>query len=700
MPAVNLAREAEQYAQRGLCVFPVKEKRPCRKGSWKEYSTNDTAAAKKLFLDTPHADGIAIDCGKSGLVVVDVDIKGVNGFESLDRLAAEGLSIDKNTWAQRTGSGGAQFFYRASGDDITVSVGSSLGIDFRGAGGYVVIPPSLHPNGKRYEWYEGQAPGSDAELLPVDGSVRALWHRTEGASSAPGSKTSPSGTSKTHVQRIGDGETYHEGQGRNNALYLWCSYRRGQGWNEGEIQAEAEHINATQFIPPLSKKELDKVISQGSKHLSEEEKMVHALDFDPPENDIICFADIEAKNPEWLWEGIIPRGMITTVQGDPGSGKTYFTAGLAAALSVGQSLPDVMGEQHQQETQNTGLINGEDDASYTIKRRLDALGADSRRIFMLDESKQPLDFQQLKRIENLLKTKDIKLLIFDPLQQFLGRSVDMHRANDVRPVLAALGRLAAKYNTAVLLVMHMNKYGGGKAMYRGLGSIDFAAIARSQLLIGPNRNDPETRLVVQTKNSLDRLAVAQKFSISSDMSIQWLGPDITAGEQDILQEAKAPKEDSALQEAIVFVRDQITKAPIFSSDLEDLAIEKGISLASLRRARKELSDKGEAISDKAPGLRRWYIAKRNAKVSFNDGIYYPDDLFSSKHEQVEQVTIEPTAPELFTCSTDSSVEQSNLNNQQTKRTKKGKNTNKSKNGQDDQDAQHDQQVQDDQGAQK
>lgn len=78
-----------------------------------------------------------------------------------------------------------------------------------------------------------------------------------------------------------------------------------------------------------------------------------------------------------------------------------------------------------------------------------------------------------ERIEQAIVETGAKVIILDPVQAYIGSQIDMNRANEVRNVLSQLGRVAEKYGCAVILVGHLNKAQGGKANYRGLGSIDF-----------------------------------------------------------------------------------------------------------------------------------------------------------------------------------------------------------------------------------
>lgn len=359
-------------------------------------------------------------------------------------------------------------------------------------------------------------------------------------------------------------------------------------------------------------------------------------DFEFDEGDLVCYQDIAPQSVQWLWPGYIPLGMLTTIQGDPGGGKTYVSTGLTAGITNGVLPPDDFGTPGSIPPRNVLFINGEDSPEHTIRPRLDQAGANPAKVFTLKIDKDPLDFSQIKRIEAAVKRVNPLLVVFDPIQQFLGAGVDMHKANEVRPVLARLKELAAEYSFACVFVMHMNKYGGGKAQYRGLGSIDISAIMRSQLLVGENRNTPGGRLVVPIKNSLGKLQPAQGFTIT-DMGLAWTGPDFKATEEDVLLQANA-KEGTELDEAIKWIRDLLSVSPAWSTELETAAAAEGISNRTLRRARDTMKDKWEIDCKKAPGIKKWFWTKTHRKILFkeNQTLEYEEEEPFGQVGQVEQ----------------------------------------------------------------
>lgn len=111
------------------------------------------------------------------------------------------------------------------------------------------------------------------------------------------------------------------------------------------------------------------------------------------------------------------------------------------------------------------------------------------------------DFQAcIIRINKSYQRLEARLVVLDPIQGFLGAGVDMHRANEIRPLMKRISVLAEKYQCAIILIGHMNKNSNGKSSYRGLGSIDFQAAARSVLIVGRVKDEPEIRVICHVKS--------------------------------------------------------------------------------------------------------------------------------------------------------------------------------------------------------
>lgn len=230
---------------------------------------------------------------------------------------------------------------------------------------------------------------------------------------------------------------------------------------------------------------------------------------------------VTEKSVSWLWYPYIPFGKITVVQGDPGEGKTTLMLKVAAMMSAGLSIPE--GEETGS-PMNVIYQGAEDGNSDTIKPRLIKSGADCSRIAFIDTENCGALFFGDTRFEQAIKECNARLLIIDPLQAFYGGNPDMQKAGGLRYALSGLSKAAEESNCAVVMIGHLNKGTGSKSIYRGLGSIDVAAVARSILMVGRDKEDPATRIMVQVKSSLAPEGSAYAFSLDEMNGVQWIGP--------------------------------------------------------------------------------------------------------------------------------------------------------------------------------
>ena len=170
----------------------------------------------------------------------------------------------------------------------------------------------------------------------------------------------------------------------------------------------------------------------------------------------------------------------------------------------------------------------------------------------------------------------------------------MNRANEARDMTKKLGLLAEKYKCAIILIGHMNKAAGNKAAYRGMGSIDFFAVARSVLLVGRIEGQENIRAVVQIKNNLAAFGHSKAFELTED-GFQWLGDyEITADE---LLGGVTPKANKRERAKRLIYELAETSSMVKSEDIVTLAEENGISKRTLENAKKELGIKGKRIGE-------------------------------------------------------------------------------------------------------
>ena len=227
------------------------------------------------------------------------------------------------------------------------------------------------------------------------------------------------------------------------------------------------------------------------------------------------YSDIMQSRVQWLWFPYIAFGKLTVLQGNPGEGKSKVGIQIAATLSSGGFLPD--GTRFS-EPLKVIYQCAEDGLADTIKPRLVQSGANCNNVAFIDNDFLKLDDEELRQSIEEYKAK---LLIIDPFQAYLGSS-DISSASGIRRILSRLSRWANLYDCAVLLIGHLNKNEGAKDLYRGLGSIDVTAAARSVLQLESSEEDPDVKVIKQVKNSLATKGKDVHFSITPEHGIQWI----------------------------------------------------------------------------------------------------------------------------------------------------------------------------------
>lgn len=195
------------------------------------------------------------------------------------------------------------------------------------------------------------------------------------------------------------------------------------------------------------------------------------------------------------------------------------------------------------------LLSAEDGLADTLRPRMDKLGVDARKVWALNEH-ITLDESGLEELEELISQARPVAVIIDPLVAYMGGSVDLHKANETREIMAGLAKIAERQDCAVICVRHLRKGGADKSIYRGIGSIDLTAAARSVLLVGKNPDDPEERAIVHIKSNLAPLQPTQTYrldqSLKSKNPFKWTGTsDLTS--QDILKDGTGKQGPSELQ---------------------------------------------------------------------------------------------------------------------------------------------------------
>ena len=327
---------------------------------------------------------------------------------------------------------------------------------------------------------------------------------------------------------------------------------------------------------------------------------------EPPQEEtveIIRMSEVDTLTVEWLWEPYIPFGKVTIIQGNPGEGKTTLALRLCAACTNRKPFPFML----EHEPFNVIYQTAEDGLGDTVKPRLMEAEADLDRVLVIDEAKQELTLND-ERIERAIRQTGARLMILDPIQAYVGEKTDMNKANEVRPIFRRLADIAERTGCAVILIGHLNKSIGGQSAYRGLGSIDFRAAARSVLLIGRVKREPNVRVIVHDKSSLAPEGKSIAFCLDPEKGFEWIGEyDITADE--LLSGAGGNNETKTEQAARLILDLLADGKEMLSEDIVKAAAEAGISERTVRAAKRSM---GDALGSRRVGS-QWYHFLKNPK---------------------------------------------------------------------------------------
>lgn len=308
---------------------------------------------------------------------------------------------------------------------------------------------------------------------------------------------------------------------------------------------------------------------------------------------LLSMAEVEEKEAEWLVPQYIPKGQVTLLAGDGGSGKTITWCDIAAKVSSGSKVffDETPEEFSVHESQRVLFFSSEDSIEHTLRARLRKAGAKLGNIFSVslqDEAFNEIKFNS-QILEELISSVKPALVIFDPIQSFIPPDIQMGQRNAMRNCLNPLIGMGEKYGCTFLIVVHTNKKCGVYGRNRVADSSDIWDLARSVLIVGNTKEGK--RYLSHEKSNYGEPGETALFSIVDSVAI--LEGYTDKKDKDFVQEMgfearQAPQRHDAEQ----FICDFLKNGKKPTKDLDDAALASGISVGTLKRAKTQLRQKG------------------------------------------------------------------------------------------------------------
>jgi len=333
---------------------------------------------------------------------------------------------------------------------------------------------------------------------------------------------------------------------------------------------------------------------------------------------VVPLDTIEREEVEWLWAGRIPKGRLTGLVGDPEAGKSTLALEIAAHVTTGKPL---LGDDQGRDPGGVLLLTAEDGLGDTVRPRLEDMGANIGRVHVLSavrnrtgQEDMPSLVDDMPALNFCLAHGDYSLVIIDPVNAYLGRTVDTHRDAPLRSVLAPLAALADQHGVAIVFVMHLTKGQRDRAMYRVQGSIAYVAVARVVHLVGVNPADEQERVMACIKNNLVTPKPAPLAFKIVDGQFRWLGETALAAD-DLLAPDQGKKRTVPRDNAKDFLRELLAQGPVESEEVLSKADAAGIARKTLTRAKEDLGIRAGRLGFGKGGHWAWELPGGDQVIS-------------------------------------------------------------------------------------
>ncbi|MFC1938673.1 bifunctional DNA primase/polymerase [Chloroflexota bacterium] len=424
-----------QYRKEGLSIIPVPYKSKRAIIQWAEFQKRLPTNSEIQQWFSHNNTNVAIICGSvsGNLVALDCDSEAV--FYELASTICQRIDaqdILDFTRVSQTGRG-YQIWLRTKEPIKSVKFPK---LDIKGEGGYVVAPPSTHPNGKRYKFVNPDTP-----IRLID-SLKTVGVAIEQKPETP-NKSQPNWVSTALANGVSEGA-------RNDTCLRLAGY-----FKKYHPQDITERILLDWNIknrPPLSEREILTTIQSAYSYASGSTK--------PGLRSLTSIIDSAIEIPRGLWGNFLFSESIAFLSGEAGAGKTTFVYNLAAGLSCGDSylgfeIPRPLNVLLYDLESPDGLIKAR-------SKLIGQINSNNIQLGRFDDFKT--EYKKL-----VAEGKGFDVIVIDTVSKGFKTMSEDDNA-EAREEMKMIRNYARETGACVILLHHMGKMAQGKAVYKARGA--------------------------------------------------------------------------------------------------------------------------------------------------------------------------------------------------------------------------------------
>jgi hypothetical protein len=414
---------------------------------------------KRLYVDGGENPTGAIN----GFIVLDEDVE--------DAVKDLGRNVPP-TPIVKTGNG-AHYYFKQPSDNgaFPNKVKFFPGLDLRGDGGYILAPPSKHPNGSHYEWLIGL---EDAEMADAsEWMLHALTRPSEGLT-APVDAT------------IGEGS-------RNSTLFSRARSLFKQGYNETEVFGTLHAVNRNRCQPPLADGEVLSVVDSAAKY---ERGTLQVVEEDKGGFTANELMNMEIQPMRWAIPDLLPEG-VTILGGKPKIGKSWLALGLCVATATGGVA---LGTKRVD--QGDALYLALEDNKRRLQERLGKiLTGEAPHNFHIHLDWPRLNEGGDEQLERWLQSHpNARLVVIDTLAKIRKPGKGNNVYAEDYGALESLIPLAAQYNVSIVVVHHVRKMAADDPLDKLNASTGLSGSVDSGLILKRGQGAADATLYVRGRD--------------------------------------------------------------------------------------------------------------------------------------------------------------------------------------------------------